>query len=170
MEVAMKSEPEIEKDSRDAFDNSFAIPLPPAEAWPLLVDIRRIASCMPGAELTEVVDDRTYKGKLSVPLGPVAFAFDGVMKVEEVNPDEHTTRVTARGADTEQNGGANATASFRLEPDSSGSKVFMHMDVALSGGAAQYARSAGLIEATATRLMTQFAKNLRAQIAKSPGG
>jgi len=166
----MKSEPEIEKDSRDAFDNSFAIPLPPAEAWPLLVDIRRIASCMPGAELTEVVDDRTYKGKLSVPFGPVAFAFDGVMKVEEVNSDEHTTRVTATGADSEQNGGANATASFRLEPDSSGSKVFMHMDVALSGGAAQYARSAGLIEATATRLMTQFAKNLRAQIAKSPGG
>ena len=165
----MKSEPEVEKDSRDAFDNSFAVPLPPAEAWPLLVDIRRIASCMPGAELTEVVDDRTYKGKLSVPLGPVAFAFDGVMKVEEVNSDEHTTRVTATGADSEQNGGANATASFRLEPDGSGSKVLMHMDVALSGGAAQYARSAGLIEATATRLMTQFAKNLRAQIAGSPG-
>ena len=166
----MKSEPEVETNTRDEFDNSFAVPLPPGEAWELLVDIQRIASCMPGAELTEVVDDRTYKGKLSVPLGPVAFAFDGVMKVEEVNPDEHTTRVTARGADTEQNGGANATASFRLEPDSSGSKVFMHMDVALSGGAAQYARSAGLIEATATRLMTQFAKNLRAQIAKSPGG
>jgi len=169
MEVAMKSEPEVEKDSRDAFDNSFAVPLPPAEAWPLLVDIRRIASCMPGAELTKVVDDRTYKGKLSVPLGPVAFAFDGVMKVEEVDPDEHTTRVTARGADTEQNGGANATASFRLEPDGSGSKVLMHMDVALSGGAAQYARSAGLIEATAARLMSEFANNLRAQIAGSPG-
>jgi carbon monoxide dehydrogenase subunit G len=85
-------------------------------AWQLLVDIQRIATCMPGAELTEVVDDQTYKGKLSVPLGPVAFAFNGVMKVEEVNPDNHTTRVTVRAADAKQSGGANATASFRLEP------------------------------------------------------
>src|SRR5262249_17232204 len=169
MEAAMTSEPEVEKNTRDEFDNSFAVPLPPAEAWPLVVDIRRIASCMPGAELTEVVDDRTYKGKLSVPLGPVAFAFDGVMKVEEVNPEEHTTRVTARGADTERTGAANPPASSRLGPDGGGSKVLMHMGFPLPGGAPQSARRAGLIEATATRLMTQFAKNLRAQIAKFPG-
>ena len=51
------------------FDNSFEVPLPPDEAWPLLMDIRRIAPCMPGAELTEVVDDKTYKGKIAVRLG-----------------------------------------------------------------------------------------------------
>jgi uncharacterized protein len=84
-----------ERDTRNEFDNSFEVPLPPAEAWPLLVDIRRIAPCMPGAELTEVADDRTYKGKISVPLGPVALDFDGVMKVEEVDPANHTARVTA---------------------------------------------------------------------------
>src|SRR5262249_59666643 len=109
MEAAVTSEPEVEKNTRDEFDNSFAVPLPPADAWPLLVDIRRIATSMPGAELTEVVDDRTYKGKLSLPLGPVAFAFNGVMKVEEVNPDEPTTHVPAHVADAQQNGGASAT-------------------------------------------------------------
>ena len=46
------------------FDNSFEVPLPPAEAWTVLMDIRRIAPCMPGAELTEVVDERNYKGKV----------------------------------------------------------------------------------------------------------
>jgi carbon monoxide dehydrogenase subunit G len=98
----------------------------------------RIVPCMPGAELTEVVDERTYKGKISVPLGPVAVAFAGVMKVEEVNPANHTARVTARGADAKESGGANATASFRLEPEGGGSKVLMHMEVALSGSVAQY--------------------------------
>ena len=48
------------------FDNSFDVPLPPAEAWPLLMDIKRIAPCMPGAELTDVVDDKTYKGKMTL--------------------------------------------------------------------------------------------------------
>ena len=56
------------------FDNSFEVPLTPARAWPLLMDIRRIAPCMPGAELTEVVDDKTYKGKIAVRLGPVALS------------------------------------------------------------------------------------------------
>jgi carbon monoxide dehydrogenase subunit G len=59
------------------FDNSFEVPLPVDEAWKLLMDIRRIAPCLPGAELTEVVDDRTYKGKVGVRLGPVSLALPG---------------------------------------------------------------------------------------------
>ena len=65
------------------FDNSFEVPLPPAEAWPLLMDIKRIAPCMPGAELTEVVDDKTYNGKIGVRLGPVALTFAGTVAFEE---------------------------------------------------------------------------------------
>ena len=61
------------------FDNSFEVPLPPAEAWAVLMDIRRIAPCMPGAELTDVVDDKTYKGKIAVRLGPVSLAFAGMV-------------------------------------------------------------------------------------------
>ena len=60
------------------FDNSFEVPLPPAQAWPVLMDIRRVAPCMPGAELTEVVDDKTYKGRIGVRLGPVAEQVIGV--------------------------------------------------------------------------------------------
>ena len=54
------------------FDNTFEVPLPPAQAWKLLLDIERIAPCMPGAELTEVVSKNIYKGKIGVRLGPVA--------------------------------------------------------------------------------------------------
>ena len=59
------------------FDNEFEVPVPIDQAWDILMDIERIAPCVPGAELTEVVDEKTYKGKISVKLGPVALTFNG---------------------------------------------------------------------------------------------
>ena len=64
-------------------NNSFEVPLPPADAWKVLMDIPRIAPCMPGAELTGVVEKDTYNGKVSVKLGPVALAFAGQVKFTE---------------------------------------------------------------------------------------
>jgi len=90
------------------FDNSFEVPLPPAEAWPVLMDIKRIAPCMPGAELTEVVDDKTYKGKIGVRLGPVALTFAGTVRFEEIDNANHRARVKAQGTDAKGRGGANA--------------------------------------------------------------
>src|ERR1700730_3821210 len=72
------------------FDNSFEVPLPPAEAWKVLLDIERVAPCMPGAELTEVVGKDTYKGKIGVRLGPVALTFAGIVKFEEIDNAKHT--------------------------------------------------------------------------------
>jgi uncharacterized protein len=146
------------------FDNSFEVPLRPAQAWPLLMDIRRIAPCMPGAEVTEVVDDTTYKGRIAVRLGPVALAFAGVIKFEELDSVNYKARVKAQGSDAKGRGAANATASFRLEPAGTGSKVLVHTDLALSGAVAQYGRGVGIIQATAASIMTQFAANLKAQI------
>ena len=150
------------------FDNSFEVPLPPAEAWPVLMDIKRIAPCMPGAELTEVVDDKTYKGKIGVRLGPVALTFAGTVAFEEIDNASHSARVKAQGTDAKGRGGANATASFRLEPVASGSKVLVHTDLALSGSVAQYGRGVGMIQATAAQIINQFANNLKAQLAAAP--
>jgi uncharacterized protein len=146
------------------FDNSFEVPLPPAEAWTVLMDIRRIAPCMPGAELTEAIDDRTYNGKISVRLGPVALTFAGVIKFEELDDVNHRARVKAQGSDAKGRGAANASASFRLEPAGAGSKVLVHTDLTLSGAVAQYGRGVGVIQATAAQIMTQFANNLKTQI------
>ena len=65
------------------FDNSFDVPLAPAEAWAVLMDIRRIAPCMPGAALTEIIDPQNFRGKIAVRLGPVALAFAGRVAVRE---------------------------------------------------------------------------------------
>ncbi|HXF89725.1 MAG TPA: SRPBCC family protein [Xanthobacteraceae bacterium] len=148
------------------FDNSFEVPLPPAQAWPVLMDIERIAPCMPGAELTEIVDPTTYRGKISVRLGPVALAFAGIVKFEEIDAANYRARVRAQGADDKGRGAAQAVATFRLEPASGGSRVLVHTDLTLSGMVAQYGRGVGMIQATAAALIGQFAANLKSEIAR----
>ena len=149
------------------FSNSFNVSLPPADAWRMLMNIPAIAPCMPGAELTEVVDPETYKGKVAVRMGPVVLAFAGIAKFEERDDAAHTARVKAQGTDSKGRGGASATASFRLEPNGSGSKVLIDTDLNLSGSVAQYGRSAGMIQTIAAQLINQFAKSLEKLIAAS---
>ena len=149
------------------FDNSFEVPLPPAEAWKVLLDIERIAPCMPGAALTEVVGDDTYKGRIAVRLGPVALTFAGVVKLEQVDAAGHTARVSAQGTDAKGRGGASATSVFRLEPAGSGSTVLVHTNLALSGAVAQYGRGVGIVQATAAQLMNQFARCLKDELARA---
>jgi carbon monoxide dehydrogenase subunit G len=148
------------------FDNSFEVPLPVGDAWALLMDIRRIAPCMPGAELTGVVDQHTYKGRIGVRLGPVALTFGGTVKFEEIDDANHRARVAAQGSDSKGRGAANAAASFRLEPTGGGTKVLVHTDLTLAGAVAQYGRGVGIIQLTAAQIVTQFANNLKAQLAK----
>ena len=148
------------------FDNTFEVPLPPAQAWKLLLDIERIAPCMPGAELTEVVSKNIYKGKIGVRLGPVALTFAGVVKLEDIDDSAHTARVAAQGTDAKGRGGANAASVFRLEPAGTGSKVVVHTNLTLSGAVAQYGRGVGIIQATAAQLMNQFARCLEEKLAQ----
>jgi carbon monoxide dehydrogenase subunit G len=150
------------------FDNAFEVPLPVDDAWKVLMDIRRIAPCLPGAELTEVVDDRTYKGKVGVRLGPVSLAFAGTVKFEEIDDVNHSAKVAAQGSDAKGRGAANATVTFHLEPVAGGSKVLVHTNLTLSGAVAQYGRGVGIIQMTAAQIITQFANNLKTQLGPAP--
>jgi uncharacterized protein len=150
------------------FDNSFDVPLSPAQAWAVLMDIRRIAPCMPGAQLTEVVDAQNFRGKIAVRLGPVALAFAGRVQFEDIDEANYSARVKAQGNDDKGRGAANATATFRIEPADIGSRVFIHTDLMLSGAVAQYGRGVGMIQATAAQIIGQFASNLRAQLERQP--
>jgi carbon monoxide dehydrogenase subunit G len=147
------------------FDNTFEVPLPPDQAWPVLMNIQGIAPCMPGAKLTDVVDDKTYKGEIGVRLGPVALTFAGTVIFEEIDNTNHSAKVKAQGNDAKGRGAAQAAATFRLEPSAIGSKVLVHTDLTLSGAVAQYGRGVGMIQATASALMNQFANNLKKQLA-----
>ena len=150
------------------FDNSFDVPLSPAQAWTVLMDIRRVAPCMPGAALTEIIDPQNFRGKIAVRLGPVALAFAGNVSFENVDDANHSARVKAQGSDDKGRGSANATAAFRIEPAETGSRVLIHTDLMLSGAVAQYGRGVGMIQATAAQIINQFAKNLRTQLERQP--
>lgn len=149
------------------FENSFDVPLPPEQAWPLLLDLPRIAPCFPGAELTEVLEDRRYKGRVGVRLGPVALTFAGTARLEGVDDTARSARVKAQGTDSKGRGGANATAEFTLSEAPGGTRVTITTDLTLSGAVAQYGRGAGMIQAVAAELISQFAEALRADIARS---
>ena len=144
--------------------NNFEVPLAPAEAWNVLMNIPAIVPCMPGAELIEMVDDRTFKGKVSVKLGPVALTFNGTAQFEQIDDTDHTARARAQGSDTKGRGGANATVAFALTAAGEGTRVDVVTDVALSGSVAQYGRGTGIIQGVATQLINQFAGNLRKMI------
>lgn len=145
--------------------NTFEVPLPPDRAWAVLLDIERIAPCMPGAELVEVVDAQTYKGKVSVRLGPVALSFNGVARFVEIVEAERRARVEAQGVDAKGRGGANAVVTFALAPCERGTRVTVDTGLNLSGAVAQYGRGAGMIQSVAGQLIGQFARNLEAELA-----
>jgi carbon monoxide dehydrogenase subunit G len=146
------------------FDNAFEVPVPVDEAWAILMDIERIAPCVPGAELTEVVDENTYKGKISVRLGPVALTFNGQTQFEEKDGTSHRAKLKAQGTDAKGRGGAHAKVGFHMEPCDAGTKVIIHTDLQLSGAVAQYGRGVGMVKDLAQQIIGQFAANLKKNV------
>ena len=138
--------------------NSFDIPLPPDQAWPLLMDVPRIAPCLPGAELLEALPDNAYKGKVSVRLGPVSLAFAGTAKFEHIDAVARTARLKAQGADQKGRGSAAAKVVFALVAVDGGTRVNVETDLNLSGAVAQYGRAAGMLQEVAQQIIGQFAR------------
>src|SRR5262245_46602265 len=114
---------------------------------------------MPGAEIIAQVDERTYKGRVSVRLGPVALAFEGIATFTEIDEAARRTRVEAQGADRKGRGGAHATIAMALVPHGATSRATIATDLQLSGSIAQYGRASGLISDVAKELVAQFAAN-----------
>jgi carbon monoxide dehydrogenase subunit G len=144
--------------------NSFTVPLPVEETWKILLDIRRIAPCMPGAELLEVIDDKTFKGKVSVRLGPVALSFVGTARFEEIDAAAHRARLKGQGTDSKGRGGATGVVTLALSPVGGGTNVDVNTSVNLTGAVAQYGRGAGMIQGVATEIIGQFAASLNAML------
>jgi len=146
------------------FTNSFEVSLPPEEAWPLLMDIPAVVPCMPGAEIVERIDERSFKGKISVRLGPVGLVFLCDASFTDIDDAGRRATVQAAGADAKGRGSAQAEILFHCQPSATGSKVVITTDLALSGAVAQYGRGAGLIQNVANQIIGQFARNLEARI------
>ena len=148
-------------------ENSLKLAMPPDQLMPLLEDLERIAPCLPGASITERVDDRTYKGRVTVKVGPVSVSYDGVMTVVEV--DREARRLVMRGEGRDPKGAGNAKATITMtveETEGGGSLGKIQSDVAITGRVAQFGR--GLMQDVADRLLTQFAQCVESSLTPAP--
>lgn len=144
-------------------ENEFTVATPVDELWAFLLDVERIAPCMPGAELTETIDERSWKGKVNVKFGPVALSFVGTVEMTERDDVAHRAVLHAKGMEQKGKGAANATVTSWLEPASDGATtVKMTADMTLTGAAAQLSR--GLLPEISRKLTQQFADCLEASL------
>ncbi len=137
-------------------ENEFTVATPIDDLWAYLLDVERIAPCMPGAELTETIDERSWKGKVNMKFGPVVLAFAGTVEMTERDDEAHRAVLHAKGMEAKGKGAANATVTSWLEPAGDGrTTVKMTADIALTGAAAQLSR--GLMPEISKKLTQQFA-------------
>jgi carbon monoxide dehydrogenase subunit G len=150
-------------------ENGFEIAAPVEQVWSYLLDVERVAPCMPGAELTEVVDERTWKGKVNVKLGPVSLSFAGTVTMQARDDAARRVVLKAHGMEQKGKGAASATVTSWLEGAGDSTNVKMTADISLSGTIAQLSR--GLLPDVSARLTEEFAGCLRASMAASgPAG
>jgi hypothetical protein len=122
---------------------------------------------MPGAELTETVNDHTWKGKVNVKLGPVSLSFAGTVTVEERDDEAHRVVLSAKGTEQRGKGAANAKVTSWLEPSGADTTVRMTSDLTLSGAIAQLSR--GLLPEVSKRLTKEFADCLEVTLSAGAG-
>ena len=148
--------------------NELVVQAPLQQAWPLLLDVASIAECVPGGELVEKIDDRSFKGRVSVKLGPILLTFEGIANFTEIDEANHRTRVEARGSDKKGRGTAQADLVMQLIPNGAFTKVSIVTDLQLAGSVAQYGRASGLLAEVSQHLLDDFSENLNRRIRNSP--
>jgi uncharacterized protein len=148
--------------------NTFTVARSVDEVWAYLLDVEKIAPCMPGAELTETVDDHTWKGKVNIKFGPISMSFAGSVEMNERDDAAHRVVLQAKGTEQKGKGAATAGVTSWLEPADAGTTVRMEADITLTGAAAQLSR--GLLPEVSKRLTQQFADCLEAKLGAAASG
>ena len=135
--------------------SSFVLPLPPDEAYRALLDIERVAPCVPGGELGPREGDDTYPAKMTVKLGPMRLVYTGTLRVagHEDRSRRAVLRVNARAAGGQ--GTVDATMTMLVTPNGGGSHVSVRTELTLTGRAAKLGR--GLVDDVARRVVSDMA-------------
>ncbi len=146
-------------------DHSFVVPVPPDQAWGILLDLQKIAPCMPGAQVDSVEGD-DVAGRMKVKVGPVSLTYKGMASFKDRDAAERSILVEASGKEMRGAGTASATVRAGLSPENgSGDEstlVTMHTTLNVTGRPAQFGR--GVIAEVGSRLIDKFADNLAQQL------
>ena len=143
-------------------ENSFQVSAPPQDVFTYLLDINKVVSCVPGAELSEVVDASTFKGRVKIKVGPITVAYSGTARISERDEAERTATLTAEGRETTGPGSARATAIMRVATAGEGSLITITTDYHVAGRVAQFGR--GVVEDVSKRLIQDMANCIQANL------
>jgi uncharacterized protein len=146
-------------------DNEFTVSIPVEQAWNTMLDLERIAPCLPGAAIQGSEGDE-YQGTMKVKIGPITANYKGTVKVEEADEENHRAVLQATGRDARGQGTASATIVSTLQEEGDETRVKVETDMKLTGRAAQFGR--GIAQDVATKMLTQFAECLEREL--SGGG
>ena len=144
-------------------EHSFTIPVPPEQAWQVLLDVEQVAPCMPGATV-DSVDGDVIKGRIKVKVGPVSLTYSGSARFTERDEQARSVTLEASGKETRGSGTASATVRSTLHDEGGGqTRVVVHTTMSVTGRPAQFGR--GVMAEVSGRIIERFAANLAAQLA-----
>ena len=153
-------------------DNSFDVAAPAHDVYAFLLDVNRVAGCVPGAELGEVVDPNTFQGRVKIRVGPITVAYSGTARITTRDDEAHRAELDAEGRETTGPGSARAHAVMTVTEEGGASRVSIHTEYQVAGRVAQFGR--GVMEDVSRRLVGQMAEcikaHLEAEASSPPGG
>jgi carbon monoxide dehydrogenase subunit G len=152
-------------------EQSFEVYAPIEQVWTALIDLEKVAPCLPGATITGHDEDGTYHGEFQVKLGPTTAAYRGTIKIESADAEAHTATLAARGTDKRGQGGASATIVNTLRETEGGGATHVDAvtDFTITGRLASFGRG-GMIKDISNRLLRDFAGCLQQRLAAEPAG
>jgi uncharacterized protein len=146
---------------------TFVVKAPAPAVWEFLSDPRRVARCMPGAAVTEQIDDKTYAGTMTVKVGPVQATYKGQLRFEQLDPATRSAQIAAAGQEVRGKGGANMRLTSRVSERAPGeTEVAASSEVNVTGVLAQFGR--GMIQDVSDQLFRKFTEAVRAELEPLP--
>jgi carbon monoxide dehydrogenase subunit G len=144
-------------------EHSFDVKAPLDRVWQALVDVERVAPCLPGAEITEAGDDGSYRGNFTVKLGPTTASYRGKLAMEEIDEQAHRAVMRASGSDKRGQGSAKATIVNVMRQEGELTRVEVVTDFTITGRLARFGRG-GMIQDVSNRLLRDFSECLQETI------
>lgn len=148
-------------------ENTFQVRESPERVWELLSDPRKVVSCVPGAQLTESIDDRTFQGSISVKVGPTVTDYKGQVHIERLDPEAHEIEMLGKGQDVRGKGSASMKMTGRVRAlADGGSEVSAVSEINIVGLLAQL--GSRMIQDVSAVMFKEFAKRFQQQLEQSP--
>jgi len=143
-------------------ENSFSVNAPPDRVFAYLLDINKVVGCVPGAELSEVVDPATFTAKVKATVGPITVAYNGTARITDRDDAARSAAIEAEGRETTGPGSARAKAVMKVDAEGSGSMVKISTDYSVAGRVAQFGR--GVMEDVSRRIVNEMAACIKANV------